>query len=134
MRKLAVLLTVLITLLQMQEAQTQCTITRPAIKLNSTSTNPLNGKCLSIYTITLPSIPNNVVHFTSHDIDQSYAVVVSKEGKDPGQLVGAFHLRTIPARGGDRNNYELWPNQFAAWLRITFNAPPALNHSICWAL
>ena len=46
MRKLSVLLTVLITLLQLQEAQAQCTIARPAIKLNSTSTNPLNGKCL----------------------------------------------------------------------------------------
>jgi len=30
----------------MQEAQAQCTIVRPAIKLNSTSTNPLTGKCL----------------------------------------------------------------------------------------
>jgi len=26
------------------------------------------------------------------------------------------------------------PNHFFASARITFNAPPALNHSICWAL
>lgn len=46
MRRFPLLLLVAITLLQSQFAQSQCTINRPAIKLNSTSTNPLNGNCL----------------------------------------------------------------------------------------
>ena len=45
MRKLSVLLLVSFALLQGTIAHAQCTIARPAIKLNSTSTNPLNGKC-----------------------------------------------------------------------------------------
>lgn len=46
MRKLSVLLLIAIALVQGTVGHTQCTITRPAIKLNSTSTNPVNGKCL----------------------------------------------------------------------------------------
>lgn len=46
MRKLSVLLLIAIALVQGTVGHTQCTIARPAIKLNSTSTNPVNGKCL----------------------------------------------------------------------------------------